>query len=273
MMHPGGARVISRRMATPRPSVTRDRRMKALFELKRAGRGPWKVLARRGFQLGAALFLATALYGQQVAPASTPFRTEVEILKARLDAGLHARGSVVFLGSSSIRLWSTLEADFPGRAVVNCGFGGSTLRDWIYYGPELITHFEPSAIVMYCGENDLARGEDPEVVFADFRRFYNMLRAAFPEVTLAYISVKLSPLRLYARERIERFNALVADFIRTRKSARFLDIYPALLTNGGEADPSYFQPDGLHLNTAGYAVLRREVDAFLRERFPVPGDS
>ncbi len=103
------------------------------------------------------------------------------------------RGSIVFLGSSSIRLWNTLATDFPGRAVVNCGFGGSTLRDWIYYGPELITLFEPDAIVMYCGENDLARGEKPEVVFADFQRFYQMLRAAFPAVTLAYISVKLSP--------------------------------------------------------------------------------
>src|SRR5579859_3047551 len=34
---------------------------------------------------------------------------------------------IVFVGSSSIRFWSSLKEDFPGLPVVNRGFGGSEL--------------------------------------------------------------------------------------------------------------------------------------------------
>ena len=39
------------------------------------------------------------------------------------------RHGVLFVGSSSIRLWETLAAEFPGVPVINRGFGGSELRD------------------------------------------------------------------------------------------------------------------------------------------------
>ena len=34
---------------------------------------------------------------------------------------------MLFYGRSSIRLWTTLEQDFPGLPVVNRSFGGSTM--------------------------------------------------------------------------------------------------------------------------------------------------
>jgi hypothetical protein len=33
-------------------------------------------------------------------------------------------GGIVFVGSSSIRMWRSLESDFPGLPVLNRGFGG-----------------------------------------------------------------------------------------------------------------------------------------------------
>ena len=38
------------------------------------------------------------------------------------------RDAVLFIGSSSIRFWDTLAADFPGVTVINRGCGGSEIR-------------------------------------------------------------------------------------------------------------------------------------------------
>jgi hypothetical protein len=42
------------------------------------------------------------------------------------------RHGVLFIGSSSIRAWSTLPEDFPSVPVINRGFGGSTMAASTY---------------------------------------------------------------------------------------------------------------------------------------------
>ncbi|MBS0659246.1 MAG: hypothetical protein JSR82_13470 [Verrucomicrobia bacterium] len=212
---------------------------------------------------------AQVLQAPLAVPEAEPLRVEVGALESRLAQAGSRPNSIVFFGSSSIRLWSTLDRDFPGRTVVNCGFGGSTLRDWLRYGPGIFARVKPRAIVLYCGENDLARGEAPETVFQNFQALYAMLASAYPDVPVAYLSVKPSPLRAHLKSNVERFNSLAASYLRTRKAARFLDIFNALLKPGGELDPALYRPDRLHLSASGYAVLQREVDTFLREAAPL----
>lgn len=40
---------------------------------------------------------------------------------------------ILFVGSSSIRLWTGLPKDIQGRPVLNRGFGGSTFKDLLFY--------------------------------------------------------------------------------------------------------------------------------------------
>ena len=79
--------------------------------------------------------------GARPADANTPdperFREEIAPFLAE-PAAANASDSVVFVGSSSIRLWSTLAADFPERAVLNRGFGGSTFSDLLHFHDELV---------------------------------------------------------------------------------------------------------------------------------------
>ncbi|WP_245747198.1 hypothetical protein [Frateuria terrea] len=70
-------------------------------------------------------------------------------------------GAVLFAGSSSIRLWHTLAADFPELPTINRGFGGSEIADSAYFAEQLIGPYHPRAIVMYAGGNDLADGKSP----------------------------------------------------------------------------------------------------------------
>ena len=61
------------------------------------------------------------------------------------------KGGIVFTGSSTIRRWKTLAADFGGERVVNRGFGGSQMEDSAYYVGRILVPHEPAAVVIFAG--------------------------------------------------------------------------------------------------------------------------
>lgn len=91
-----------------------------------------------------------------------------------------ARGGVVFIGSSSIRKWTTLSQDFPGLPVLNRGFGGSELADSVFYADRIILSYQPRTFVVYAGDNDIKAGKSPETVAADFKALRTKNHAALP---------------------------------------------------------------------------------------------
>ena len=71
----------------------------------------------------------------------------------------------LFTGSSSIRMWESLEDDFPEINLINRGFGGAHLSDVIFFYDRLFSNYKPEQIVLYCGENDLWSGKSVNQVF------------------------------------------------------------------------------------------------------------
>src|SRR5262245_66348764 len=90
-------------------------------------------------QCGAMFRLAPLLFVRLVrAPARLPGRQAPD--PARFESEIHAfeaadatdpppQNGIVFTGSSSIRLWTTLAEDFAPLPVINRGFGGSMLPE------------------------------------------------------------------------------------------------------------------------------------------------
>ena len=85
-------------------------------------------------------------------------------------------GAVLFVGSSSIRLWKTLPQDLPQYRVINRGFGGSQIADCTYFADRIVIPYKPSAIILHAGSNDLVAGKSPERVCADFKAFVQKVR-------------------------------------------------------------------------------------------------
>lgn len=106
-------------------------------------------------------------------------------------------GVIVFTGSSSIRLWDTLADDMKPLNVVNRGFGGSQIADVNHFANRIVIPYRPRAVVLYAGENDLSApwSKSPETVFADFRKFVQIVHSQLPETWIYYVSMKPSPLR------------------------------------------------------------------------------
>ena len=55
---------------------------------------------------------------------------------------------VCLLGSSNIRLWTTLPDDFPELNIVNRGVGGPRLADLAGFAPRLVVAAQPRVIVV-----------------------------------------------------------------------------------------------------------------------------
>lgn len=175
-----------------------------------------------------------------------------------------AQHGIVFVGSSSIRFWTSLEQDFPGLPVIRRGFGGSELADSVFYFDRIVGAYQPDTVVLYAGENDIHAGVAPEKVASDFNAFRGKLHAALPKARLIYIAMKPSPSRWSEHEKTEHGNALIAEACARDPQTTFLNIYPAMLGAEGKPRPELFREDMLHMNPGGYAIWVRLLGPLLK---------
>lgn len=198
------------------------------------------------------------------AAQSSPWQSDFDAFAAADLRMPPARGGVVFVGSSSIRLWPALEQAFERfPAVLQRGFGGSTMNDCAEHVERLVLAYAPRTVVLYAGENDLAAGAAPAAVLASVQRFVERVRQEHPGAHLAYVSIKPSPLRAALLPSIQATNALVRDYFAGLANAQFVDVHAAMLDGEGRPRGELFGPDRLHMNAAGYALWRQELNARL----------
>jgi lysophospholipase L1-like esterase len=174
-----------------------------------------------------------------------------------------APGAVLFIGSSSIRYWKTLQADFPNYRVLNRGFGGSHIADSTHFADRIVFPYKPSAIILHAGSNDLAAGESPERVFADYKAFVAKVREALPDTPIAFLSINPTPARWSQADKQQETNRLIREYVAGKKGLAFLDIWDALLGPDGKPREVLHVHDHLHPNAAGYKIRTRIITAYL----------
>jgi lysophospholipase L1-like esterase len=173
------------------------------------------------------------------------------------------RNGILFIGSSSIRMWTNLVTDFPGKPVFNRGFGGSQLADSVNYAERIIIPYAPRQVVIYAGGNDLNAKKTPEVVYGDFVALVTKIRAKLPDTAIAYISIAPNPKRWEQRNEVQTANRLIAKYCE-RHGLSFINVYPHMLGPDGLPKPDIFLADKLHMNLKGYAIWREVVAPYLR---------
>ena len=198
---------------------------------------------------------------QLAAPADAPSPYEADILAFetadRLQPPPH--GGIVFVGSSSFRLWPNLPHAFPGYEVVNRGFGGSTLPDVIRFAPRIVVPLAPETVVIYAGDNDIKGGRMPSQVLADYRNLVRLLRRSLPHVRIVMVSIKPSPSRWALVDRMREANALLAQEVARDHRASFVDVFTPMLGADGLPRPELYVADALHMTPAGYALWQQRI--------------
>ncbi|MFY9349624.1 MAG: GDSL-type esterase/lipase family protein [Sphingobium sp.] len=217
---------------------------------------------RAGALLLAGILLAAAAPARPPnADPAFPFSNEIEAFAAANNSGAAVRDGVLFLGSSSIRLWD-IAGSFRDRATINRGFGGATTAHVLHYYKRLLPPVPPRSVIVYVGENDLAAGAAPEAVSRDVLALLRRLRADYPRAPIAFLSLKPSPIRWTLRPKMAAVNQAVAAKAKDMR-VTYIDVGTSLLAPDGLPDASLFRADGLHMNARGYDRWTRMIDAWL----------
>ncbi len=175
-------------------------------------------------------------------------------------------GSIVFVGSSSIRMWTTLDRDFPGVPVLNRGFGGSEAGDVAQFAERIVVPYKPPVVVFYAGDNDLAAGNTPAQVLAAFQSFVATMHRDLPATRIAFVSIKPSIARWAIMDKMRQANQLVRDFVRTDSRLAYVDVFTPMLDASGQPRRELYLEDGLHMTPAGYAIWRDLIAPVIRGR-------
>jgi len=197
---------------------------------------------------------------------SQPFIDEIKAYKKADSIYVPAKNAILFVGSSSFRLWKDYSTYFPGFPIINRGVGGASLPDIIRYTNDIIVPYQPKQVVIYCGENDFVTSDSVTAIMVTnrFKTLFNSIRSQLPKVPIAFISIKPSPSRNKYRSAIVEANAAIEQFLRKQNRTAFINIFNDMLGTDGRPIPDLFLKDSLHMNANGYNIWQKKILTYLK---------
>lgn len=187
-------------------------------------------------------------------PIPNRFEEDIMIFEALDRYHQTDTGGVVFVGSSTIRSWETLDEDMENEKVLNRGFGGSTIGDVLYYLKRIVLPYKPQKLFIYEGDNDLAFHHDPEKFVLQCEELIGRVHDELPYTEIYFISVKPSPARVRLLPLVKQANQKLETLTAQYSHVHFIDIYPLMMDEDGHPREDIFLKDRLHMNRKGYEL-------------------
>lgn len=195
--------------------------------------------------------------------AQNRFEKEILAFEKQDSVALPAKGMKLFIGSSSFRLWKNFDADTKGMNAFNRGFGGSTLKDALYYFDRMVVKYQPAWVFMYEGDNDLASGTSPAEIAAQFEEFSARLAKQVPGAKLVFVSARPSLAREAMKAKQQDLNQRIAAIAANKKGHYIIDMHSPFYQADGSLMQDIFVADRLHLNEKGYAIFAKQIQNFI----------
>jgi lysophospholipase L1-like esterase len=208
-------------------------------------------------------FIASLLFVAQD-PKAEPFAKEIEAFEAKDKTSPPPEHEIVFVGSSSIRMWKSTEA-FPDLKVINRGFGGSQMADSVHYAERIILPYKPRIVVVFAGGNDINAKKTPEKVAEDFKTLVGKIHGALPKTKVYFISLFPNVARKSQDAQCQKVNELIEAFTKTDERLGYIETASKMRAADGGPRPELLRPDGLHMNDDGYKIWNEIVGAVLRK--------
>lgn len=212
-------------------------------------------------------FAASAQHDTVDDPDPLRFEEQIEQFKTWDKRNSFPSDAILFVGSSSIRLWETAAA-FPDLPVINRGFGGSHTSDVQHYYEAVIGKYDPALIVFYEGDNDIASDKPVEQVFDDYQQLVERIINDQPDVDFLYIPIKPSSSRWDYWPEMSELNQLIKDYNSNYEQLHYVDLATPILNTDGKPDDSLFLDDLLHLNKHGYETWNEVIRPTLQKMVP-----
>lgn len=183
---------------------------------------------------------------------------------AKLDAAeKDPDNAILFLGSSSIRLWEDIASDMKPWPVISRGYGGAKFSDLAVLAPQIVKPHKFRAVAIFVGNDVTGDKEDksPEEVVKLFEHVVGTVRAHSPDATVFMIAVTPTPKRWAAWDKIQQVNAGLKKSCEAGKDLHFISTADKYLNAEGGPMPELFKEDKLHQNRDGYARWSKLIQA------------
>ena len=209
------------------------------------------------------LLTFTLIFSQEKKPM---FWQDIQNFKTSDQQSPPPDNAILLVGSSSFTKWKDVSEYFPGKTIINRGFGGSRLTDLNYYSEDLLNHYQPKQIIIYCGENDFADDAKlkADIVVDRFKTFYKKIREKFPNIEVDFISIKYSPSREKLWPQMKEANKKIAKFMKKEKNAEFIDITKTMNDANGNVRKDLFVEDMLHMTPEGYQLWAKVMNPYMK---------
>ena len=193
------------------------------------------------------------------------FKEEVGAIQEKYDTLWDSsKETIVFTGSSSVRIWKNLESVFPNHQIVNSGFGGSQASDLLAFSEELILSFNPYQVFIYEGDNDIAANKKPKEIVNTTLAIIKRIREKSRDTQIILIAAKPSIIRWSLKRKYKNFNRKLKKLCKKDNLLQFADIWKPML-QGRRLKQDIFEDDGLHMNVKGYEIWYTVIKPFINQ--------
>ncbi len=207
-----------------------------------------------------------------------PFRAEankkwekaIQSLEAEDGRQTDPAEGILFLGSSSIRRWDTIERDVTPYRPIQRGYGGAKYSDLAIYAERLIHPHQYRAAVIFVGNDVSGKPTDhtPDQVEAFVRHVLGVSNAHQPGAPVLLIEVTPTKKRWAVWAKIRQVNARLREIALSTPDVYFIPTASHYLRPDGSPRTELFVDDLLHLNDDGYQIwgslIRRRLDEVFR---------
>lgn len=170
------------------------------------------------------------------------------------------RKQVVLIGSSSIEYWKKAPAAFSPMQTVNLGIAGSTAEEWLNTCYKKVAKYQPDAIVVYVGGNDIINGCSGIRTARWICCLLERLRTVSVGAPVYYVSIAPSPKYWRLWNEIKKCNWTVREYCKKHKKIQYINLSNyCLRRNGTLKKELYRTKDRLHFNNRGYRIWNRVV--------------
>ncbi len=196
-----------------------------------------------------------------------PFWKEIKAFKKSDSASFPLPNQILFVGSSSFRIWKDLQKSFAGYPIINRGFGGSTLKDVNFYFNDIVKPYHARQIVIYCGDNDFAydRALPADSVLKRVETLIAKIRLSDKRAMITFISIKPSPSRKDLVPKFIEANTRIKRYLKKQANASFVDVYSKMVDKRGLPLKNIFLSDSLHMNSEGYEIWKQAIRPYLKK--------
>ncbi len=201
-------------------------------------------------------------------PQNAKWEDAIQEFKKLDSTETYSNDAILFAGSSSIRLWNTIEEDMSPFKIIQRGYGGAKLNDFAYYAKEIIYPHNFKALVLFIA-NDISgskKDKSPKDVADLFNYTIDLVRDKYQDVPIFWIQITPTLNRWDVWDRTNEANNLIKEMCENSENLYFIETENYFLTSDGLPNTDLFIEDQLHLNIDGYNKWSEIIKTELNKR-------